>query len=217
MHGDATGLAEGGAPPAYVSGAIIGGLAIGVPTAFLNCCCFIFGPIGGVVAAWSAGRRATWFGAQEGAMAAACAGAVGWLVQAGISVPLTLGMYHLVRGNPRLLDGLPPLLQQAYQQEPSLGAMAFGQVLTLGVLVVTSVIGGALAGQTFLRREPRSGGFPYDAYGPGSADDSRPCPVCGERIKTVAIKCRFCGTSFGPPPAAPSSAPGPTALPPPPA
>jgi uncharacterized membrane protein YdbT with pleckstrin-like domain len=27
-------------------------------------------------------------------------------------------------------------------------------------------------------------------------DDTKPCPVCGETIKTAAIKCRFCNTDL---------------------
>jgi hypothetical protein len=28
------------------------------------------------------------------------------------------------------------------------------------------------------------------------SDDSKPCPVCGETIKSAAIKCRFCNTDL---------------------
>jgi hypothetical protein len=33
---------------------------------------------------------------------------------------------------------------------------------------------------------------PLSAWG-----DMKACPVCGERIKSIAVKCRFCGTEFG--------------------
>jgi len=27
-------------------------------------------------------------------------------------------------------------------------------------------------------------------------DETKPCPACGEQIKSVAVKCRFCGTNL---------------------
>lgn len=181
--------------PRYVAGALAGGFAMGLPNAFFDCCCFIWGPLGGIVAVWFAGRAATWFGAQEGALVGACAGAVGWLIQAAINIPLTLVAFQMIKANPALLNGFPPEFRQALQQ-PSMGELAMRQAIMLVMLLVGSTLGGLLAGQTFLRREP---GFGPGPGGHGGHDDSRPCPVCGERIKVVAIKCRFCGTSFGPP------------------
>src|SRR5262249_10495128 len=42
---------------------------------------------------------------------------------------------------------------------------------------------------------------PYQApqpAGPGSDEQRRPCPVCGEMILANAAKCRFCGEVFDP-------------------
>lgn len=33
---------------------------------------------------------------------------------------------------------------------------------------------------------------PLSAWG-----DTKPCPVCGEKVKSIAVKCRYCGTDFG--------------------
>lgn len=33
-------------------------------------------------------------------------------------------------------------------------------------------------------------------------EDEKPCPVCAEKVRAAAIKCRFCGHEFSVPPAA---------------
>lgn len=35
--------------------------------------------------------------------------------------------------------------------------------------------------------------------------ETKACPACAESIAAAAIKCKWCGESFGPPPAAPSN------------
>lgn len=46
---------------------------------------------------------------------------------------------------------------------------------------------------------PAYGGFQEAPYEAGGSDEPRrPCPLCGEMIRTSAIKCRFCGEIFDP-------------------
>ena len=40
-----------------------------------------------------------------------------------------------------------------------------------------------------------------ESYGaelpPATGSDTRPSPICGEQIKTAAVRCRFCGADLG--------------------
>jgi hypothetical protein len=188
--------------PSYVAGALLGGLVCGLLTGFplTNCCCFLWAGLGGLVAAWWASRYATWFGPQEGALAGAASAFVGWLVHAVILVPLYFAMFKFMQANPQLLQGQPDFVREAYRQTPTLGSLLPGLLMTLGIVLVSAVVGGVVAGMTFARREPWPDAGVAAAPGAPS-DDTRPCPVCAERIKVQAIKCRFCGTSLQAPPA----------------
>jgi predicted RNA-binding Zn-ribbon protein involved in translation (DUF1610 family) len=57
----------------------------------------------------------------------------------------------------------------------------------------------ALAAQA---SSPPTAGGGYDlaapAAAPGTGEDRRPCPMCGEMIPAQAMKCRFCGHVFDP-------------------
>ncbi len=141
--------------PGYVAGALVGGLVSGVLGALVMCCCLLWAPLGGLLGAWIAARRAWWFGPQEGLVAGACAGAVAWLVEVGLSLPLAVVMPKLFKANPQLLAGLPPAMQQMYTQEPNLAGLAVVHGLALIVWLALAGGTGALAGQTFLRKDAR--------------------------------------------------------------
>lgn len=40
--------------------------------------------------------------------------------------------------------------------------------------------------------KPEESARPLSAWG-----DTKKCPACGERIKSIALRCRYCGTEFG--------------------
>lgn len=141
--------------PGYVAGALIGGLVSGVLGALVMCCCLLWAPLGGVLGAWLAARRAWWFGPQEGLVAGACAGAVGWLIEAGVNVPIAMVMPRLFKSNPQLLAAFPPELRQLYTQDANLAQLAVAHGLALVVWLALAAGTGALAGQTFLRKAPR--------------------------------------------------------------
>lgn len=146
--------------PGYVSGALAAGLPLGLLGA---CCCSLFAVFAGAFAAKLASRRTAWFGPQEGTIAGACAGAIGWFTQVVISVPLQLIIPRVYAANPALTQGLPPIWRDALLQEPNLAVIAVINAFMLFVYVGAGAFGGGVAGHFFLRKEPRRRAAPKPA------------------------------------------------------
>ncbi|MCO5168453.1 MAG: hypothetical protein M9894_19100 [Planctomycetes bacterium] len=140
--------------PDHVRGALIGGLVAGLLTGLLTPCCFLWAPLAGLIGAKVAARRTAWFGPQDGAVAGGCAGAVAWLLQALLNVPAALLVPTLARRNPQLVNAVPPPMREALTQAPSVADLLVVHGALLLALLAAGAAVGALAGQTFLRKEP---------------------------------------------------------------
>lgn len=137
-------------PPAYVMGALVGGLVAGMLGVCGGCCCApLWGGLGGFLAAFMASRPAFLFGPTEGAISGAAAGAAASLLNAGISIPLQLGMQALMKNNPQFLDMYPPAIRDSMRmqlQQQGLGTTLLGVGMTVVVLFMSCVIGGTIGG-----------------------------------------------------------------------
>ncbi len=151
--------------PAYVSGAILGGFAMGILNGLpiIQCCCCLWAPAGGLLAALIASRPAITFGWIEGTIAAVAASIIAVPVNAAITIPMHMLLAMAQEGqppmeNPFLNDpSLTPQMKEFLEEVSKPGtvpAMSMA-VLCYGALpaILTGWIGGFAGGFLFKKED----------------------------------------------------------------